>query len=486
MNLKQLQQERADAIKAMRALSDTAGTRAFTATEQETFDSHQSRLNILKTQIGREEALMESERELAAAGFGGPDRNPGSRPGDGAELSALVPNAWIPKCISRINHPNTGKLVYSDDALLQGLGRQLQAIKHAGLVAPRGGKIDPRLVEEADDPNMPTMMGPAFRDRYSAGPAGMSEVVPSDGGFLIHPEFSNTILMKMYAASAILGRCNRIPLENPNVNELVLTAINETSRATGSRWGGVQTYWMSEGGAPTATKPTFRQIRLVLNRLAGLAYATDSLLQDASALGTIINQAFTSEFTFMLEDAIFEGTGAGQPLGFINENGPKVKVAKNTGQAARTIDSVNIVNMWSRLFGSGQQNAVWLVNQDVFPQLYQMGITVGTGGAPIFQPPTGLSGSPYSTLFGRPIIPVEYCSTLGTEGDIVLADLSQYITVDRGAMESASSIHVRFTSDEMTFRFIMRFAGAPAWNSALTPFKGTNTQSPIVTLATRA
>jgi HK97 family phage major capsid protein len=86
---------------------------------------------------------------------------------------------------------------------------------------------------------------------------------------------------------------------------------------------------------------------------------------------------------------------------------------------------------------------------------------------------------------GRPVIPVEYCNTLGTAGDIVLCDLSQYLTVDKGAMETASSIHVRFIYDEMTFRFVMRFAGQSAWNAPLTPFKGTNTQSPFITLQSR-
>ena len=42
-------------------------------------------------------------------------------------------------------------------------------------------------------------------------------------------------------------------------------------------------------------------------------------------------------------------------------------------------------------------------------------------------PPGGLSGQPYGTLLGRPVIPIEQCSTLGTVGDIILADLKQFI-----------------------------------------------------------
>jgi HK97 family phage major capsid protein len=87
---------------------------------------------------------------------------------------------------------------------------------------------------------------------------------------------------------------------------------------------------------------------------------------------------------------------------------------------------------------------------------------------------------------GRPVIPVEYCATLGTAGDIVLVDLEQYLMIDKGKVEGASSIHVRFLYDEMTFRFVYRVDGQPIWHAALTPFKGTNTLSPFIALETRS
>jgi HK97 family phage major capsid protein len=115
-----------------------------------------------------------------------------------------------------------------------------------------------------------------------------------------------------------------------------------------------------------------------------------------------------------------------------------------------------------------------------------MGITIGTGGSPVYMPPGGASVAPYGTLFGRPVVPVEYCSTVGDVGDVVLADFSQYVTIDKGGMQSASSIHVRFLNDEQVLRFIYRVDGEPTWKSPLTPFKGSNTLSPFVTLAARA
>ena len=85
---------------------------------------------------------------------------------------------------------------------------------------------------------------------------------------------------------------------------------------------------------------------------------------------------------------------------------------------------------------------------------------------------------------GAPVIECEYPSALGTVGDIILASMGQYQLIDKGGVEAATSIHVNFTADEQVFRFVYRVDGAPLWSSALTPFKGSGTLSPFVTLAT--
>ena len=46
-------------------------------------------------------------------------------------------------------------------------------------------------------------------------------------------------------------------------------------------------------------------------------------------------------------------------------------------------------------------------------------------------------------------------------------------------------MHVAFLTDEQVFRITYRVDGKPMWSVPLTPFKGTNTKSPFVALATR-
>lgn len=80
---------------------------------------------------------------------------------------------------------------------------------------------------------------------------------------------------------------------------------------------------------------------------------------------------------------------------------------------------------------------------------------------------------------------VEQLEDVGAKGDILLADMSQYILTDKRSVDAQQSIHVRFIYDETAFRFIYRVDGQPAWGNTLTPYKGSTKRSPFVTLAAR-
>jgi len=335
------------------------------------------------------------------------------------------------------------------------LGEQLVAIIKAGSPA---GKVDPRLYEVKTA-------------------SGLSEGV--EGAFLLQPDFVQEIMSHAYDSGQILSRTRKMPTSKQSVK---IPLVAETSRVAGSRWGGVQAYWLAEAGEKTVSKPAFENLVLELKKLIGLCYMTDEMMQDLPFLESFIGEVFTEEFTFQLEEAIINGTGGGQPLGIL-QSPALVTVAKESSQTADTVVYANIVKMWSRLHARSRANAVWLINQDVEPQLYSM--TIGTN-VPAYLPANGLSGTPYATLFGRPVIPTEHNATLGDVGDVILADFNEYVTIDAGAMKYDTSIHVRFVYDETALRFVYRFDGAPLWKSALTPAKGSNTISPYVTLAARA
>ena len=313
--------------------------------------------------------------------------------------------------------------------------------------------------------------------------SGASEGVPADGGFLVQKDFATEIIKNIYETGALASRCRRIPISG-NSNGIKINGVDESSRANGSRWGGVRGYWANEAATVTKTEPKFRQIELTLNKLMAIYYATDELLQDAATMDSVLSQAFREELQFLLDDAIVRGTGAGQPLGILN-SGCLVTATAEAGQATDTILFENVLKMWSQMLAPSRANAVWLINQACEPQLYSMALSAGTGAVPVYMPAGGISGSPYSTLFGKPVIPVEQASALGDVGDIMLADMSKYLIAEKAGIQMASSMHVKFIYDEMAFRVTYRVDGQPIMNKAITPFKGANDLSCFVALAAR-
>lgn len=426
MNMKkilEMKAKREDArLKAMAVLNKAeAEDRFLSEDEQKDIDKYEEEIRAWDESIGRAEKLLAIEPE---------------------DRSSEKPEV----------KPTPAK---DNEKRFASFGEQLMAAYRA---ATPGGKVDERLTTRAA--------------------SGLNESTPSDGGFLVQQDFVTELLKRTYETGILASKVKKIPIST-NANGMKINAIDEDSRANGSRWGGVQTYWEGEADEITASKPKFRQMELSLKKLTGLCYATDELLQDAAALEAVIRQAFAEEFGFKIDDAILSGSGEGEPLGILN-SGAIVTVAKEASQTD-IITVENLIKMWNRLWSRSRANAVWYINQELEPYLY----TLKIGDKPVYIPAGGLSEKPYGTLFGRPVVPIEQCSAAGEVGDIILADIGQYLLIDKGGIKSASSIHVRFLYDENVFRFIYRVDGKPIWTKPLTPYKGSATVSPFVTLAKR-
>lgn len=327
-------------------------------------------------------------------------------------------------------------------------GEFLMAVKN---VAFYPGKEDPRL--------------------RALKATGASEGVPADGGYLVNKQFAGGILDRVYQTGEILSRVSQDPVMG---NNMTYHAVDETSRADGSQWGGVTAYWVAEGGTITASKGKFRDIDLKLQKIAALSYATDELLSDVGALASWLGRVVPEVLRTKVEASLYRGDGLGKPLGLINSP----CVVSPLREDANYIKLSDVLAMYKRRWPGGRY--VWLIHQDAFPQLLQL---QATGLTNLFLPYGAIANVPYNTLLGLPVIESEHCSSLGTYGDFALVDLSQYQTIVNGGIKADSSIHVAFTTDEMAYRWTYRIAGAPTWNSALTPMNGSNTMSPFVVLS---
>lgn len=319
-------------------------------------------------------------------------------------------------------------------------------------------------------------------DLVTKSASGMNEAVDSDGGFLVPPTFSQNIFMRLYE-NDLLKRTDQYTVTS---NNMTFPAIDETSRADGSRYGGVRAYWADEAGQGTASKPKFNHLVMKLRKLFALGYMTEELLSDSPMLAdNYLTKMFAGEIEFKVGDALINGDGASMPLGILNSPA-KITVAKDGGQKATSLSPFNIANMWNRMWAPSRKNAVWLINQDVEPALDLLVLPTGTSGVTTYMPTQGQSTEGYSTIKGRPVIVTEFNQTLGTEGDIILWDPTQYVTITKGAPDTAMSMHLRFDYQENAYRTTFRIDGNCWWKKALTPKNGSNTYSPIITLAARS
>ncbi len=424
--LKALRQKKADALAKANAIFQAAQTanRDLTDAERAEYDAIMGETGTVATlnaDIKRAEQLQEEERNTPAAQIIQVGQN----------RAALKP--W------------------------RSMGEQMIALARSSQ-AIQGGRAhlaDPRIMAAL----------------------GASESVPSDGGFLVEPEFDATLLQRIYTTGQVASLVGK---KKMNSETLRIPAVDEDSRVDGSRWGGILSYWIAEAQTYLNTKPKFRQIQLTANKLVALVYATEELLADTAMLESYIDEIVPQELAFQLDAAIINGTGAGQPLGIMNAPSTVVQahVAGETGSAPPS--SADLLNMWSRLYAPYRSDAVWLINQTVEPGLIPL--TIGSpslGQILIYQAP-GVAGNQTGRglLFGRPVIPIEQSAAVGVQGDVILWSPSGYLMAMRQELRADSSMHVAFLTGEMAFRFMLRADGQPWWKKPLQPYYQTGATAP--------
>jgi HK97 family phage major capsid protein len=323
-------------------------------------------------------------------------------------------------------------------------------------------------------------------NQVSKAPSGQNEGIDSEGGFLVPTLTRNTLMSNLLETSIAYPRTMKIPMMT---NAVGIPVIEDESHEN-HVFGGIIVYRPDEGGDITASKMKLGKVNLELSKIACLVYATSELLEDSPiSIEPMLSNGFGQAIGFQIDEDLLHGNGANQSLGILNAPS-LVTVAKESGQAADTIVTDNILKMWSRLRPTGQGSAIWQANIDTFVMLAKLSLPVGTGGstAGLMQTSTnGVTGKPLTTLLGRPIEFSEHNNTLGDKGDITLADWSQYLVGEKngGQIRTASSIHLKFVSDQTAFRFIVRMDGKPWEKTALTPKHSTKTLSSFVTLAAR-
>lgn len=339
-------------------------------------------------------------------------------------------------------------------------------------------KPDEFLLEVIDAAKPGAQISPQLRFLAAAGSDEAGTYSDPHGGFFVPEGMSPEVLSRGIEGDPTNPR--QVPMDSPTVT---FNARVDSSHAS-SVSGGLTVSRRAETQAPSATRTEYEQVKLEATGLYGLAYATEQLLERSPrSFAAIIAAGFADEFpSQMLKDKL-QGTGAGEPLG-VQNSAAKIEVAKESMQAADTINGTNLVKMRKRAYRYSQ--CIWLANHDTLDQLVTCHVSGTNADRFLFR--FGEGGDLGDTLMGRPIFFTEYAKTLGDAGDIMLVNWTQYLWGTLGSTQPrrAESVHVRFLNHERTFKFWLENDGKPWWLAALTPVNGSNTLSPIVTLAERA
>jgi HK97 family phage major capsid protein len=329
-----------------------------------------------------------------------------------------------------------------------GLGEMARDAYHA---ARPGGNPSQRLIQIQ---NAPTTFS--------------SEGVGGDGGWAVPPDFQTEIWQK------VSGEESLIPLSDSYStprNTMTWPVDEDTPWST---TGGIQAYFESEAAQLQQSKIALQSREIKLNKLTCLIPVTSELLEDAPSLDSYLRKKVPEKMDFKIKLKMLSGVGVGEPLGILNAPS-LVTVSKVANQAGGTVVSQNIEAMWSAMYAPCRRRGIWLINQDVEPQLSQLYIpipnranTENVSGFPLYYPAGSIAGTPYATLKGRPVIETQACSMLGSPGDIIFVDLKQYLTaVKAGGPRVETSAHLFFDYDLFCYRFIIRFAGQPWWMSTI-------------------
>jgi HK97 family phage major capsid protein len=309
-----------------------------------------------------------------------------------------------------------------------------------------------------------------------------SSNVPSEGGFLIPETLRSELLRVSLEQSIVRPRARVVPMESLRVP---FPAIDSTSNVS-SVYGGIVGYWTEEGAALTASSASFGRIVLDAKKLTAYTEVPNELISDSiSSFQMFIDQLFPEALGFYEDDAFINGSGVGEPLGFLDA---PAMISVTRAASGNAVDFADVVGIYCRMLPSSLMRAVWIISPAVLSSLFKLVLATGGTGNETVAPPLWLNnqsaiGGPTMTLLGRPVIVSEKVPNATSAGDISFVDLGFYLVGDRQAMSATSSPHFKFQNDVTAYRIIERVDGRPWLNSAITPKNNGDTLSPFVKLA---
>jgi HK97 family phage major capsid protein len=320
--------------------------------------------------------------------------------------------------------------------------------------------------------------------------AAGTEGIGSEGGFAVAPEVARGLFVRAFEGSVLARIGVRFePMLSLTKRVVGLDDDDETDDAE----AGLKAQWTPEAGGQNVQVLRLRGAELTAHKLMVLAAISGELAEDADAdfvpqLEAAVSRSISKKLD---RECLTLGNGAGRPLAILNADAT-VTVSKEAAQPAATLLWINVCRMWARLAPGSHENAWWLMHPSVLPAALTMFLAIknvagtenvgGSQPAGVFEAggPTGYR------MLGRPVVVTSRCKPLGTKGDVILLDPTQYAFGVRRQISLDRSPHLYFDSDKIALRARWRGDGQPLWDKSRTLAEGADTVSPFVVLETRS
>lgn len=299
----------------------------------------------------------------------------------------------------------------------------------------------------------------------------MVEGVATQGGFTVPTEVTREIYNSAMETSVCLPYVRQFRMGS---STLQIPCWDSENRSEGGI-GAFEGDWLAEEGTATPKTPKLRLVQLTAKKLAVFVNISRECISDSLTLGQQLGPAMVRNLAYSLDAAILgsSGTGVGRPLSVLNSPS-KVQVNR---AAANAIAWADVVSMFTRMYPGFIGNARWYVSPSAMQQLITM---VDAGNNSVWIAGNSAPAAP-ATLLGRPVHVSEKCAALGTEGDIIFADMSQYAFGLREDFILERTNAAYWTQDLVSLRALCRCDGHSLLDTVITPASG-STLSWAVTL----
>jgi HK97 family phage major capsid protein len=276
-----------------------------------------------------------------------------------------------------------------------------------------------------------------------------SEVVPQDGGYTIGGEVISPLLHSISQKSSLFDKATKFYSSGPNVNKAFLPFVNETGR-TDSAFQ-MHSYWIAEGADKTKAKFNIGLAECKLNKVYANMAITEELWSDPSSFRSSIDRFIADpregSLVWKIDGAMLFGKGD-EATGMYGIMGPSSNGTIGVAQAD-ALDEATLRAFNAALTPASQATSEWYMSQENYIEL--QAITFANDGDKYYD-----NGHIY--VYGKKVNVLEQ---MVAPYDLMLGDVSQYAIAlkDGPLVQSASTIHVLFDTDERCIRWGIRING---------------------------